>query len=109
MIDPGNNSSTDGGPRADPPRPRPPWLPFARRSRLILLGLVILVNLLLYLPLLRPTVQAAQIALPYSTFLAQISLHNVSTANLSASTASGAFVRPYLDPASRTRIHSPQI
>src|SRR5438105_9330405 len=68
-----------------------------------MLGLVILVTLLFYAPFLRPTSQQPQISLPYSTFLAQVRAHNVTTAHLSATVASGAFARPYRDPASGTR------
>ena len=92
MNDPRNSNSVGGGPHANGPGPRPPRPRLSGRAKLILLGLVILVNLLFYAPFLRTTRQEPQISLPYSTFLAQVRAHNVTTAQLSASTASGSSV-----------------
>jgi cell division protease FtsH len=103
VNDPRHNASGGGGPPANGSGPRRPRLRLSGRTRLILLVLVLLVNLLFYAPFLRPTSQAPQISLPYSTFLAQVRTHNVTTVLLSPSTASGAFARPYLDPGSGRR------
>ena len=103
MNDPRHSNSAGGGPHANGPGPRPPRPRLSGRTRLILLALVILVNLLFYAPFLRTTRQEPQISLPYSTFLAQVRAHNVTTAHLSATMASGAFAKPYPDPASGTR------
>src|SRR5205823_13925065 len=100
VNDPRHSNSAGGGPRANGPGARPPRPRLSGRARLILLGLVILVNLVFYAPFLRTTSREPQISLSYSTFLAQVRAHNVTTAHLSATMASGAFARPYPDPAS---------
>ena len=105
MNDPRNSNSMGGGPptHTNGPGARPPRPRLSGRAKLILLALVILVNLLFYAPFLRTTRQEPQISLPYSTFLAQVRAHNVTTAQLSPTTASGSFAKPYPDPASGTR------
>jgi hypothetical protein len=103
VNDPRHSNSAGGGPHANGPGTRPPRPRHSGRTRLVMLGLVILVTLVFYAPFLRPTSQQPQISLPYSTFLAQVRAHNVKTALLSATMASGAFARPYRDPASGTR------
>ena len=71
MNDPRHSNSAGGGPLANGPSPRSPRPRLSGRTRLIMLGLVILVTLLFYAPFLRPTSQQPQINLPYSTFLAR--------------------------------------
>src|SRR5438105_83348 len=88
-------ATTLSNPRAKGPGLRRPWPRLTGRTTLITLGLVILVTLLFYAPFLRPTSQQPQFDISYSTFLAQVHAHNVKTAILSTSTASGAFARPY--------------
>ncbi len=100
MDDPRQRTSPGGGPPANDPGPRPPRARLSGPTRLILLILVLLVNVLFYAPFLRPTSRAPQISLPYSSFLAQVRTHHVATVLLSPSTASGAFAGPYLDPGS---------
>jgi len=103
VNDPRHSTSVGDGPRADGPGTRPPRPRLSGRVRLIMLVLVILVNLALYAPFLRPTSTTRQISIPYSTFLAQVRVRNVKTARLSANTASGDFATPYTDATSGTR------
>ena len=84
MNDPRHSNSVRGGPHANGPGTRPPRPRFSGRTGLVMLALVILVNLVFNAPFLRPTSQQPQISLPYSTFLAQVRAHNVTTAHLSA-------------------------
>jgi cell division protease FtsH len=103
VNDPRHSNSAGGGQHANGRGTRPPRPRHSGRTRLILLALVILATLVFYTPFLRPTSQQPQISLPYSTFLAQVRAHNVTTAHLSATMASGAFAKPYRDAASGTR------
>ncbi len=92
---PQGSQSASGG-----SRPQPPRLRMSGRSWLIWLIFLILFNAIFYAPFLNSSSQKPTITLPYSTFLAQARAGTVKTADLSSSTATGDFNKPYKDPSS---------
>jgi cell division protease FtsH len=85
-----NELSTTGGPGKRPPRMR-----FSGRSWLITLALVIIFDLIFYLPAMNNSSAGPQTTLSYSTFLAQVRANNIATAQVSTDNVNGKFRTPY--------------
>ena len=99
-----NDSPGDGPP--DNTGNRPKRSPVSGRTWLAALALLLLFNILFYLPLLSFSSGSPQVTLAYSAFLAQVQANNVATAQVSPDTASGNFRKPYLDSSTQTSYHS---
>jgi cell division protease FtsH len=105
MSDPATRESRPEGPpaggRVPPPRtprPRPPQPPPPGANRLtpfswLILLLLLAWNLWVFLP--RPV---AEVEIPYSTFVAQVSAGNVAKVRIAGDAISGVFVHPIVWP-----------
>jgi cell division protease FtsH len=97
MADQAPLAPSESGTRAPkappPPRSRPPQPPGARQQRLSPLSWLILLALLAWnLWILLPK-STSQVALPYSTFVAQVDAGNVASVKITGEAITGTFVR----------------
>ncbi|MDB5056823.1 MAG: ATP-dependent metalloprotease FtsH, partial [Chloroflexi bacterium] len=94
MNDQRRNAPPDSGSPAGTGS-RPPRRRFSGRSWLITLVLVIIFDLLFYLPAMNTSNAGPQVTLSYSTFLAQVRANNIATAQIATDTATGNFRKPF--------------
>lgn len=107
MNTPQRNTREQGVPSGGPPdssgsgkTPAPPRM--SPNSWLTMIIVFALFNLIFYLPLLlQRSPSTPQVSVPYSTFIAQVRANNVATAHLVSDAVSGAFKKPYTDPATK--------
>ena len=95
---PQRNPSSDTKPSGNAGR-QPPRPIMSGRTWLITLAVVLLFDLLFYIPLLGSSNANPQISLSYSGFLAQVRANNVATAKISTDSVNGDFKKAYINPA----------